>query len=323
MRKLLNVCALSLVIVAGSTGSAKGQDVLDGLYVKEHIPTKKVISYTYLREADVMWEKRVHRRIENHEKINQPLFYPLTDLSDRQSLFSIIKHHLYEEPGSLTMYYDYNPDNLNETDGLLFKYPLKYNPSTGPLKKYTDLLNERFCVTPTPLPFISRITGSDSTIPDPKDPTGMATLIVYDSASAKLAAECIIPEDIVGWEIKEDWFFEKQRSVMDVRIIGIAPLIYQKDNNEKIVGTKRLFWIYYPELRYIIQNYFVYNRKNDAQRMSFDDLFWKRMFNSIVIKESNVFDRVITDYVDGVDALLESERIKKEMMEIEHDMWDL
>jgi hypothetical protein len=47
------------------------------------------------------------------------------------------------------------------------------------------------------------------------------------------------------------------------------------------------------------------------------------MFSSYVKKESNVFDRIIADYVSGVDALLESERIKKEMMEIEHDMWDL
>jgi gliding motility associated protien GldN len=311
-----------MLLIGFTTMQVRAQDVLDGLYVKEHIPTKKVISYTYLREADVMWEKRVHRRIENSEKINQPLFYPLEDLSDRQSLFSIIKHHLYEEPGSLTYYYEFDTTNPNNVDGLLFKYPLKYNPSAMSIARWKDLLDQRFCTTPEPVPLLSKITGTDSMAPDPKDPNMM--IIVYDIAGAKASADCMDPENVVAWELKEDWFFDKQRSVMDVRIIGIAPLVYRVDpSSGKIMGTKRLGWFYYPELRYIIQNYFVYNRKNDAQRMSFDDLFWKRMFNSIVIKESNVFDRVITDYVDGVDALLESERIKKEMMEIEHDMWDL
>ncbi len=33
--------------------------VLDGLYVKEHTPQRKAIPYPSLREADVMWNKRV------------------------------------------------------------------------------------------------------------------------------------------------------------------------------------------------------------------------------------------------------------------------
>jgi hypothetical protein len=85
-----------------------------------------------------------------------------------------------------------------------------------------------------------------------------------------------------------------------------------------------LFWVYFPECRYVFQNSFVYNRKNDAQRMSFDDLFWKRMFASHIHKETNVYDREIEDYErDGVKALLESERIKNNMAKIEHDVWHL
>ena len=110
---------------------------------------------------------------------------------------------------------------------------------------------------------------------------------------------------------------------MDVRIIGIAPVVYYYNASTKQVeGTKNLFWLYFPQIRPIIQNYFVYNRKNDAQRMSFDDLFWKRTFSSYITKETSIFDRPINDYTSGVDALLESEKIKKEMMELEHDVWE-
>ncbi len=303
------------------------QGVLDGVYVKEHIPTKKVISYTYLREADVMWEKRVWRIIDLREKINQPLFYPLTPTSDRISLWDILRHHLEKEPGSLTPYDWFNPNDIYAQDGDQFKYPVKF---TGPGDTvYTNKLKDFLFVK-----------GSDVTDPYVRyDAFGTridsiavdaAGNQIFDAAgNPKLVYPArvddpITSDKIVEWEVKEDWFFDKQRSVMDVRIIGICPRVYDIDpSTKKIKGVKPLFWIYFPELRYIIQNYFVYNRKNDAQRMSFDDLFWKRMFTSYIRKESNVHDRMITDYVEGVDALLESERIKKEMTDLEHDMWDL
>ena len=67
-----------------------------------------------------------------------------------------------------------------------------------------------------------------------------------------------------------------------------------------------MFWLYFPECRYVFQNYFAYNRQNDAQRMSFDDLFWKRQFASYIYKESNVYDREINHYEkNGIKVLLE------------------
>lgn len=109
---------------------------------------------------------------------------------------------------------------------------------------------------------------------------------------------------------------------MDVRIIGIAPVVYNIDETGAVSGLKELFWLYFPECRYVFQNFFVQNKDNDAQRMSFDDLFWKRMFQSYVIKSSNLYDREIDSYKAGVDALLEAERIKEEIFTFEHDLWN-
>ena len=54
---------------------------------------------------------------------------------------------------------------------------------------------------------------------------------------------------------------------------------------------------------------------------TFEEIFQKRYFSSYIIKETNVFDRSINDYAQGLDALLESERIKDELFTIEHDLW--
>jgi hypothetical protein len=47
------------------------------------------------------------------------------------------------------------------------------------------------------------------------------------------------------------------------------------------------------------------------------------MFGSYIYKETNVFDRIIDEYAQGIDALMESERIKEEIFLLEHDLWEL
>ena len=127
--------------------------------------------------------------------------------------------------------------------------------------------------------------------------------------------------EIKRYRIKEDWFFDKQRGVMDVRIIGIAPMKEVRGQNGDFRGYAPVFWLYFPECRYVLANSKVFNRGSDVHNMSFEDLFWKRMFSSYIIKESNVFDRKVNEYVAGVQALLESEQIKGNIAKVEHDLW--
>lgn len=121
--------------------------------------------------------------------------------------------------------------------------------------------------------------------------------------------------------MKEDWFFDRQRSVMDVRIIGLCPLQEKLDPNGVLMGYKPLFWVYFPECRPLFARSEIFNVKNDAARCSADDVFHKRMFSSFIRKESNVYDRSIENYYTGLDALLEAERVKNDITLIEHDVW--
>ncbi|MDR1725868.1 MAG: gliding motility protein GldN [Bacteroidales bacterium] len=130
----------------------------------------------------------------------------------------------------------------------------------------------------------------------------------------------IAPEDIKKLRIKEDWFFDKQRSVRDCRIFSFA-LIYDQPEGR---GETALFWVHYddPEVRNLLANTEVYNPYNDAMRMSYDDLFIKRRFSSYVMQETNVYSRRISDYLTGEDALLQSNKIENDLFLMDEDMWE-
>ena len=60
-----------------------------GLYNKD-IKNKSPIPYSHLREADVMWSKKVWRVIDLRKKMNQPLYFPINPIGDRASFIHVI-----------------------------------------------------------------------------------------------------------------------------------------------------------------------------------------------------------------------------------------
>lgn len=284
MKTRLFLISALFVLTFTTSVNAQESTVLDGVYVKENSPSRKVIPYIHLREADVMWSKRIWRRIELRKKRNQVFYFPIGDEAKqgRKNLFAIIKEALLEE-GTLTAY---DPGSAVAPDDM-FRKPLTEDEVRKKLFN-VKTINEYNAD--------GEITGS------------------------KEIEEPVTSEDIKFYEIKEDWFFERERSVMDVRIIGIKP-VKEAENDAGELVMEDLFWIYFPEARYVFANAEVYNRKNDAERRTYEDVFWKRQFESTIYKESNVYDRQISDYKTGIDALLEAERIKTEIFHFEHDLW--
>jgi gliding motility associated protien GldN len=319
---------------------AQAPGVLDGTYVETIVPLKKPIPYDDLREADAVWTKRVWRSIDLRERTNHPLYYPLEEKremggyyqtyenSRQWSLWRIIKYHAYDKlmmkqsPDITVFHTSYGNADAFPQDGDGFKYPVV--PKTGNYqdKEYMEDVMKLFNdVTYTPEEDSLDDQGYIIYDPNNIDPgTGMPLPAKKKPRVIKVP---IMSEDIVRYDLKEEWFFDKERSVLDVRILGIAPVFGIRDPTTKqFTGkTKRLFWIYFPECRQVFARYFVFNTRNDAMRMSYDDIFWKRQFASYVTKENNVYDREINDYKIAVDALLESERIKEEIFNFEHDVW--
>ncbi len=337
--KSLFMSAVGVILFTGtSLGQVEGinggpvnvptEGIIDGVYIQEHIPTKRMIPYTNVREADAIWSRRVWEYIDLREKINHPMYYPLDEIkpygwvrnASRWSLWTIIRQHVMN--GDLRVFSPFNPAGygFGVWDGDQLKYAL--DPEPG-MNFYTDS-NFRAIMSD----YLGYL-GAQSDIPHVDE---YGENIIITSADGTQSFEYDAPDtmwynssDIVQYRMKEDWFLDKQRSILDVRIIAIAPVRYKTtpdaNGNRTISGLQEMFWLYFPHCRFVLNNYFVYNENNDAQWMSFDDLFWKRRFNAVIYKESNVHDREIDSYRSGLDALYESDQIKNEIRNIEHDVW--
>ncbi len=260
------------------------QNVLDGAYIKEHTPTRRPLPYVHLREADVGYAKRVWRTLDIREKLNHPLFYPLDPTQGRKSLFDVIRDGLLKD-GTLTAY-----------DAGVLLQDDSFERELLPVE-LEAMLNPVDTVWTEPL------DGSDGLVP-----------VVQPTP--------IRPVSITRYQLKEDWVFDKQRGVMEVRIIGLAPMREVRGEDGELRGHAPLFWLYFPELRYVLANAESFNRWNDGERRSLDHVFQDRLFSSYVTKESNVYDRRIGDHAQGVDALLEAERVKDALFRFEHDLWN-
>lgn len=150
----------------------------------------------------------------------------------------------------------------------------------------------------------------------------IASVSIWTQLDTTIVVENAINyESVKRYRIKEDWFFDSHTSTLGVRILGIAPLIEVYDDLGNFRFEKPLFWIYYPAARKSLATHKVYREGNDAAMHSWEDMLEMRYFSSYIIKASNVHDQRIQDYLTGVDALLEGEKIKNEIFNFEGSLW--
>jgi len=259
---------------------------LDLIYKRQHIKDKQPIAYEPIREADIMWAKIVWRIIDLRQKINQPLYFPTMPIGERMSLIDVLMEGIESE--QLTAY---KPpvDGMNE-----FMEPFTYE---GVLEEFDA-------------------QDKETTVIDP----------VTGEPSISIEKGTIRTDEVVQILVKEMWFFDRKRSTMEVRIIGLCPIrLYYKDGDDaqEDLQRKKLFWVKFPEARTILAQREVFNPFNDAERRSYDEIFHKRYFDGFVVQESNVYNnRMVQTYTMGIQTLLESERVEDFIFQYEHDLWE-
>lgn len=139
----------------------------------------------------------------------------------------------------------------------------------------------------------------------------------------------ISTQDILGYMMKGMWYFDKRRGELKYRPLAIAPMgkdvltlgLPDIEDDE----LYELFWIFFPEARNILHKAKVFNPENNSRPITFDHLLNARRFNSVIVREENIYgNRKISDYIRGnsLFQLLEASRIKENIRNREIDMWN-
>ena len=294
---------LALLVLSSNNmlGQANLLNAKNPLEVGDSSSGKAIVEfmdYEYVDDKDILWSKVVYEFIDLNERLNFPLLFPVNDTKyddTRKSLWRIIRENI--ENGKISEVYDSNNDNFTEA---------------------------------------SRIIGKDST---DLEANIYKNYNISDIYKSKYVPESFVPReiassaDIFGYVIKGVWYFDKIHAELRYRLLAIQP--YGTDLKTSVDGEETetgYFWIWYPSIREILDDHLVFNDKNNNNRVSFDELLINRRFSSYIYKYDNVYgDREIRDYIRQRDnesyaqwqtrIVMESERIKKEILDFEIDMW--
>jgi len=292
MRRLL---FFLLIFIAGNSvsNSLLGQGVVTpvsgwntGAYVKTITLERKPAVLPGVREADVTWSKTVWRLIDLREKANQHFYFPKTEVQGRINLINLL---------------------------------LKGIKAQGITAFEASILDNNEFTTPMSFDQVKAQFGAATK-------TVMRRNFENGQMEPVTIQQDIPTDEVKQLMIKEIWYFDKQKSSLQVRILGICPIrVYyrEEDTNQEIPLRKKLFWVSYPEIRPLLAKNESLNASNGARNFSFDDLFLIRNFDGYIIKEENVYDnRDILSYATGEYASQESERIKTAIFNFEQDLWE-
>ncbi len=291
MKKIL----LSIFAVAAFAIGANAQSIIDAedgrnpndFYQTGIVVGKRAMPYPFLRESDVVWKMLIYRQIDLNENFNQFFYYPIEQGKNEQGRINLV--NLIMNAAANGEFDVYEDDDM--------KVPQEWSKALANMQGRQ--LKVRY--------------GEEDEFGDQE--TFNDTIAVdFDPATARLI------------KLKEYWYIDKQDSRQKVRITGLA-FRFNKDllrSGESEEVSEWSFWVPMDDMRVrqVLVNANAYDEHNDVAERSYDDVFIQRYFDSYITRETNKYNREITQYLTGEDAIIESQMIEDKIFDIENDMWE-
>lgn len=144
-------------------------------------------------------------------------------------------------------------------------------------------------------------------------------------ASAAAGPNYYFANQLYLLKIQEDMIFDKVRSRLYFDIQSIEMVIPAEETQTGLEKSIAVFK--YKDLEQLFRSMperaIWYNRQNTSKHLNMADAFLLRLFNARIYKVSNPGDDQIQDiYLDPKAALIRSQQIEEELIEMEHDLWE-
>ena len=267
-------------------------------------------------ESNIMWKKRLWRRMDLNEKQNQPFF----------SKGNEITKYLMEwvQSGVLQPYRnDSLKTKMTKED---FMKNLVVEASIGD-NALSDA--EKAAGFGTETAGGGTAGGDDGWgDPKPKTPANGTTPAVNDGFNtpkpASTTGDLYYAKELSVLEIREDAIFDKQRSRLYFDIQSITIII---PANKTTAGfDKTVASFKYKDLDKLFRsnpNCVYYNEQNEAQHKNMADAFDLRLQHARLIKIGNSKDDDLDTVYGGTkQGLVMSQQEEYKLMEMEHNLWE-
>lgn len=291
------ICGIGLLMSVGATAqinilNAKTPQEI-GIKTEAQIAydNDEPLPYGYVDERDVLWSKTTWEYIDLDERVNFPLYYPIDTNNigaERRSLYDVLVRGIK----------DGDIDHVYADSYFTEKRTLKDIEASLVYSDTTDLGVEQF------------------------------------NAEGKVDPEYIRKftldaGDVEAWKVRGYWYLDKRQGELRYRMLGICPVANEARSkafeDDGVDASVELFWVWFPQARKVLHEAKAFNRKNTSMPISYDHLLNSRRFHGVVYQEDNVQgDRGVADYINdnALMQLLESDRIREVIRNIEIDLWN-
>lgn len=244
------------------------------------------------RADDIVWSRVVYRVIDMRYKQNYQLYFPTRPTDEYRSLFRVMLDAI---AGGINVY--------------------RRNP-----RDIRPMYNEKLSGAE-----LSRVFAYD------EDPLNniLSVDTITDQRSVNMEQYMQYVKNQLKFLVQEVFFFDKHTSRLYSKIIAIAPMYALHPDNMENKETMAYFrnsvlcWIAFDELRPYLVKQNVIPNGNDTERLTYDDFFSQKLYDSYLLGDSNMYSRMLLDYLADEDKLRsEQHRIDTELMNFEQDLWE-
>ncbi|MDH6353818.1 gliding motility associated protein GldN [Dysgonomonas sp. PH5-45] len=149
--------------------------------------------------------------------------------------------------------------------------------------------------------------------------------IIYREENGQIIVEDydMYANEIQGYNVKEVWFFDKNNSVVDTKIVALSPILYVQDDYSADKTGYPLFWVKYEDIRpYAARMPIMVSNLNNAQNQTIDDYFRKRSYQGDIYRTTNMQNRPLATSGMPADSLKkEQQKIENQLIEFNKRLW--
>ncbi len=298
MTKFRSALLIVVMLVVGSTAS----------YAQERELAVNPLSVYPILDHDIMFQKKVWRRMDLKEKQNRPFFAFNNEISKIiiEAVQAGILHPYVNDSVKTRMSKEQFMENLKMPDlggGLTEEEKeLGFGDDDG--------------------------WGSDD---DADDGWGDESADAGDEATPAASAssnDYFFPQEVSVIRIMENMIFDKRRSrqywdIQSLTLIIPAETFASTTGLQKEIGTFK-----YVDLvalfRSMPEDAIWFNRQNSAEHKNLADAFTLRLFHAPLTKIANPENEEIVDIYNKSprDGIMASQQLEHKLMEMEHNLWD-